>query len=66
MVNTQYRLTGTVEVPRKYADVISRRIRPLMHISALQTKTLERIMAEAYRLGVADAVDVMTQTDTQR
>lgn len=66
MDDTKYRVNGMVCVPRKYADFMFRRIKPLMHISALQTKTLEHMMAEAYRLGVADAVDVMTKTDTQR
>lgn len=60
---TVYRVNGTVEVPTKYAQFMYRRIRPLLHISALQTRPLEHIVAEAYRLGLADAVDVMTNTD---
>lgn len=60
---TQYRVNGVVYVPRRYADFMCRRIKPLMHVSALQTKTLEHMLAEAYRLGVADAVDVMTNAN---
>lgn len=56
---TQYRVNGQVEVPSKYARFMYRRVKPLMHISALQTKTLEHMLAEAYRLGLADAADVL-------
>ena len=54
---------GVVYVPKKYADFMYRRTKPLLHVSMLQTRTIEHLLAEAYRLGLADAAEVLSAKD---
>lgn len=45
--------------PREAVKAIYRRILPLLDRVGTQTRTLEHLLAEAYVLGLKDAVDIM-------
>lgn len=50
-----------MQVSKEHSDFMMRRVRPLLDRAGTQTRTLEHLLAEAYRIGMADAVDVMSQ-----
>ena len=59
----QYRIAGTVEVPPEFERLIARRTAPFLDRAGVDTRPLSFMLREAYRQGVADAVDAMTTTD---
>ncbi len=56
----QYRISGTVAVPREFEDLIARRTAPFLDRAGVDTRPLSFLLKEAYRQGLADALDAMT------
>jgi len=55
----RYELDGYSAVPAALKDLCERRIRPFLDRGGLATRSLERLMSEAYLQGMKDAADAM-------
>ena len=61
MTATKYHIAGVVSVAPEMDDLMRRRVQPLVDTASLQTKPLLHLLKEAYRLGLSDAADVITE-----
>lgn len=56
----QYRISGTVKMPCEFDGLAGRRTAPFLDRHGVDTRPLSFLLKEAYRQGIADAVDAMT------
>lgn len=57
----EYKITGQSTYPHDIEQMCRRRVRPLLDSVGTQTRTLEHLLAEAYVLGIKDAVDHLVE-----
>lgn len=61
----QYHIADRSKVPREFDDLATRRTRPFLDSVGLDNRPISFLLKEAYRQGIADAVEAMTKDDDQ-
>jgi hypothetical protein len=56
----QYRIAGQSQIPQEFDDLATRRTAPFLDRHGVDTRPLSFLLKEAYRQGIVDAVEAMT------
>lgn len=58
-MSARYKLNGSTEYRDDVVDLARRRVAPFLDTMGVQTRSLERLLCEAYMQGIKDAVQTM-------